>query len=309
MRIVFFGSDEFGLPSLEELRKEHALLAVVTAPDRPKGRGHKIGCTPVKEWAGQHSIPVLQPEKLDQKFVQSLQEINPQLIVLISYGLILPAAVVNLPPLGAINLHPSLLPKYRGAAPIEWALINGETETGITIIKMNTGIDRGGILLQEKVPVSDSDNTLTLKKKLAELAPGLLLRVTEKLPELKPLPQEGKTSCAPKLQKELGRIDWRNSSLQIHNLIRALIEWPGAYTHLATPKGMKYLKILAACADERTGRFGQPGEVIETTSDCIRVACGQGTLKVVRLQLAGKNVLPAREFLAGNPINPGTILG
>ena len=308
MKILFFGSDELGIPCLDEIKKRFNLIGVVTASDKPKGRGLKISSTPVKEWALKNGISVYQPAKIDNDFVNSLKNIEPELIVLISYGEILPINVINIPSAGAINLHPSLLPKYRGAAPLEWTLINGEKETGISIIKMNKKVDTGEIILQKKIPIDENDDAFTLRKKIMEASPEILVSAISHLKDGEKLShQTGKPSYAPKLKKENGLINWHKSCIIIYNLVRGVIEWPGAYTFLDTLKGVKYLKIWKVKFGEREGQYGKPGEVIKLGQDFIEVACGQGNIKIMKLQIEGKKILPAEEFIKGVKIPVGTI--
>jgi len=308
MKILFFGSDELGIPCLDEIKENFNLIGVITVSDKPQGRGLKISSTPVKEWALKNSIPVYQPDKIDNDFVNFLKGIEPELIVLISYGEILPASVINIPSAGAINLHPSLLPKYRGAAPLEWTLINGEKETGISIIKMNEKIDTGEIILQKKIPIDENDDAFTLKKKIMEISPEILVSTISQLKNGGELsPQTGKPSYAPKLKKENGLIIWHKSCITIYNLVRGVAEWPGAYTFLDTPKGVKYLKIWKVKPGKREEKYGKPGEIIKIGHNFIEVACGEGSIKITKLQIEGKKILPAEEFIKGVKIPVGTI--
>ncbi|MCM8760347.1 MAG: methionyl-tRNA formyltransferase [Candidatus Omnitrophica bacterium] len=304
MKIIYFGSDAFGIPSLEELRKKYNLICVVTSPDRPSGRGMKISPTPVKIWATKNNIPLYQPEDIsDRNFIETLKEISPELIVLISYGKILPQAVINIPSLGAINVHPSLLPKYRGAAPMEWALINGEKETGISIITIKDKVDTGEIIKQKQVPIGDTDDIFTLKKRLSEIAPPILVESIEDIRNgVQPKPQEGTPGYARRLKKEDGLIRWRKGAIDIYNLIRGIKEWPGAYTYL----NGNYIKIYTAfpISDKKTGR---PGEVVNIDHSYIYVACGKGTIKIKELQMEGKRRMSVSEFLNGHSLKAGDI--
>lgn len=300
MKIVFFGNDNFGIPCLITLKRKYEISCVITAPDRPKGRGLKVSPTPVKEWAVTNGIDVYQPEIFDEDFILKLKKIEPDFIILISYGKILPPSILNIPKITSINVHPSLLPKYRGPAPIEWALINGEKETGITIIKMDEKIDTGEIILQEKVEILPSDNAFTLKNKLSYLAQEVLVKGIEiYLKERKTYPQIGEVSYAPKLKKEDGLIKWEKDAEKIYNLIRGVIVWPGAYTYIEFPTGKKLLKIYKAEIGEIDGNFGKPGEIIKIEKDYIEVACGKGTIKIKELQIEGRNRMNVSQFLCG----------
>jgi methionyl-tRNA formyltransferase len=304
MKIIYFGSDEFGIPSLEELKKRDVLLGTVTAPDRPKGRGLKTSCTAVKKWAIQNNIPVHQPETLsDKMFIDTLKVLEPELIILISYGKILPPPVIRIPSVAAINLHPSLLPKYRGAAPMEWTLINGEKETGITVITIKDKIDTGNIIMQKKVVIDETDDIFSLKKRLSETSSGVLIESIEEIKRgIRPAPQRGNPSYARKLTKEDGLIRWEKTASEIHNLIRGTKEWPGAYTYI----NGRYLKIFHSIPGMEWGEKGaKTGEVIKTDRDSIYVACGEGILQIDEVQMEGKKRMPVSEFLKGYRIKTG----
>ncbi len=316
MRIIYFGSDDFGMPSLVELKKNHTIAAVVTAPDRPKGRGLKVAGTPVKDWALKNNIPVYQPESLREKdFPCTLKSLNPDFIVLISYGKILPLSILEIPCLAAVNVHPSLLPAYRGAAPMEWALINGEKETGITVISMLCETDTGCVIMQKKTEIGENEDIFSLKARLSGIAPGMLVESLEKIAKgFKPEPQKGVPSLARKLIKKDGLIKWEKTAAQIHNLIRGTKEWPGAYTYF----NGRYLKIFDAevisssLAGEGQGEenrnkqmHGNPGEVVCADKNSIYASCGEGILKITEVQLEGKKRMPVQEFLKGHRIKPG----
>lgn len=304
MKIVYFGSDDFGIPSLEALKEKYTLVGVVTAPDKPAGRGMKIAFTPVKKWALANNIPVYQPQYIsDTNFIDLLKSISPELIVLISYGKILPKTIINIPSLEAINVHPSLLPKYRGAAPIEWALINGDEETGITVITIREKVDAGEIIRQQRVPVEREDDIFSLKKRLSEIAPLLLIESIEDIKRgVIPEPQKGTPTYARRLKKEDGLIRWDKTAWQIYNLVRGVKEWPGAYTYF----GGKYIKIYNAFPlDEESNK--KPGEIIKVDRHFIYVACGKGTLRIEEVQMEGKKKMPVSEFLHGHPVKEGDI--
>jgi len=305
MKVIFFGSDEFGIPSLCEIKKNFDLLAVVTAPDKPKGRGLKLLPTPVKKWAEENSINVFTPEIFDYDFISRLKSLNPDLIVLISYGKKLPFEIIKIPRLCCLNLHPSLLPKYRGAAPIEWTLINGEKETGITVIKMNEKIDEGEIILQKKFPVLPDDDAITLKNRLSIASGEILIDAIEKIKKgEKGIKQKGKPSYARKLKKEDGKIIWSKKAIEIYNLIRGVVEWPTAFTYIETEKGKKLIKIFKSEIGKEKEKSGKGGEIIEIGNDFIEVACGEGTIKIKEIQIEGKRKMKTSEFLRGHKINP-----
>ncbi len=309
--IIYFGSDSFGIPSLEELKKHFRLLGIVTSPDRPKGRGLKISCTPVKEWALKNNITVYQPESpRERDFIESLKKLKPEFIVLISYGKMLPCSVLEIPSAAAINVHPSLLPKYRGAAPMEWALINGEKETGITVMAMHCKMDAGGIIMQKKIAVDGKDDIFTLKNRLSSIAPEMLIESIGLIKKgAAPAPQEGIPTYARKLTKEDGLIRWNKTSAEIYNLIRGTKEWPGAYTYI----NAKYLKIFTAEPLSSSPSHPnllpqgekQQGEIVNADKNFIYAACSAGILKISEVQIEGKKRMPVSEFLKGCKIRTG----
>ncbi|MRR54396.1 MAG: methionyl-tRNA formyltransferase [Deltaproteobacteria bacterium] len=307
LRVVFMGTPAFACPALQRLiDRGEEILAVVTQPDRPKGRGQKFLPPPVKELAERHDLPVLQPLKVRApEFIDTLRELQPDLIVVVAFGQILPKALLEVPKHGCINVHASLLPRYRGAAPINYCIINGENETGVTTMLMDVGLDTGDMLVKKVTPVDPEEDTQSLHDRLSLLGADSLdetldlLRAGNLIPEK----QDDSLSCyAPMLKKEDGQIDWTAESRVIKNLVRGMNPWPGAYTYLDG----KFLKIYRV----RTGPgTGIPGTVLEAGKDGIEVACGGGSVILEELQLEGKKRLPVREFLAGCRIDPGTILG
>lgn len=300
MRIIYFGSDKIGIECLEELKKKYKLVCVITAPDKPKGRGLKILPTPVKEWAIKNKISVLEPKNFDSKFIEKLKELKPSLIVLFSYGKKIPPEILKIPEFGTINIHPSLLPKYRGAAPVEWTLINGEKETGITVIKMDEEIDHGEIIVQEKFPITHEDNALTLKEKISKIAPEVLIKAIEKIKNgEKTIPQKGMPIYARKLEKKDGLIEWSKNAESIVNLIRGTYLWPVAHTYIEEKNGKKQIKIYKGEVSEKEGIYGIPGEILKIGKDYIEVACGKGKIKIKEVQIEGKKRLPVSEFLKG----------
>jgi methionyl-tRNA formyltransferase len=309
LRIIFMGTAELACPSLAALVRApgFTVAGVVTQPDRPKGRELKLQPPPVKIEALRWDLPVLQPERArDESFIQTLHALDPDLIVVAAYGQILRPVVLELPRFGCLNVHASILPEYRGAAPIQWAILNGETETGVTIMKMNAGLDTGDILTQTKTPIVPADNARTVHDRLARLGADLLVRTIRDYlaGKIAPRPQSGEAaSYARKLTKEDGRIDWTQPALAIWNRVRAFNPWPGAFTtHKAQPKSF-LLKIWQA---ETAVQFsGDPGEIVQADQSGITVACGQGALRILSLQPAGGRVMAAQEFLAGHPLGAG----
>jgi len=261
MKIVFMGTPEPAALIFEALRGAgHDVLAVVTQPDRPRGRGQKITFSPVKEKAIEHDLPLEQPEKVkgNRNFIARLKSLEPDLIVVVAYGKILPREILEIPKHGCINVHASLLPKYRGAAPIQWALLNGEKETGVTIMKVDERLDTGDIILQDKVKIGEEDDALSLTKKLFDRGGELLLRALSQIEErrIKFFPQEeAKATNAPAITKESGEIDWRRSAAEIHNRVRALVPWPAAHT-FCREKSLKIWKSKIHVADLETGPAG-----------------------------------------------------
>jgi methionyl-tRNA formyltransferase len=306
MRIAFMGTPEFAVPSLETLLKSgDPVVGIVTQPDRPKGRGQRLSSSPVKVIAQREHLPLLQPTKMkDAQFMAELAGWKPDVVVVAAFGRILPPAILSLPHRGCINVHGSLLPKYRGAGPIQWALINGETETGITTMLMDEGMDTGAILLQEATTISADDTAGTLSLRLAELGGRLLARTLAQLKAgtLKSKPQdESQATLAPLLKKEDGAIDWNAPAASIANRIRGLTPWPGAFTFLKSERWMIY---RADAIQEATTSLA-PGLVTAVTKEAIHVATGKGVLRIRELQPAGSRRMPAEQYLAGHPLQVG----
>lgn len=312
MNIVFFGSAEFSVPSLEALLKSgHTVSCVVTQPDRRQGRGLQFAPTPVKTQALLCGLKVYQPERINtQDSLKFLLETKADLFVVIAYGQILSSRVLSVPLVFCLNVHASLLPLYRGAAPINWAIINGEKVTGITTIKMVREMDAGPVILQRQVEIAEEDTVLTLEQKLAQQTAQVLLESIKAI-EAKQfglIPQdESRVSFAPRLKKEDGLIDWHKKSTDICNLVKGCLDWPVAFTYY---KG-KRLKIYAAKCQEQKAYPdpASPGEIIDVSSEAIRLATGQGVLLIEKVQLEARRVMTAREFLAGHKITPGEKLG
>ncbi len=309
MRIVFMGTPDFAVPSLETLLKsDDEVVGVVTQPDRPKGRGQVLTPSPVKRIAQREQIPVLQPTKMkDPDFLAALSAWKPDLIAVAAFGRILPPAILTLPPNGCINVHGSLLPKYRGAGPIQWAIINGETETGITTMMMDEGMDTGSMLLQEKISIASDDTAGSLSPRLAHLGGRLLVETIQQLKAGTLVPQiqdDAQATMAPLLKKEDGVIDWTMSAAALANRIRGLTPWPGAFTFLGQDRWMLYQASALMGRSEE-----QPGSIIAVTRDVIHVATGEGVLAVKELQPANGRRMTVVQYLAGHSIQIGSQLG
>ncbi len=307
MRIVFMGTPEFAVPSFKALlESQDEVAALVAQPDKPKGRGLKPSPPPTKVIADEYGIPVLQPSGIrTAEFLKELTALNPDLICVAAYGKILPKAVLELPRFGCLNVHASLLPKYRGAAPVNWAIARGEKVTGITIMQMDEGMDTGDILLTREMPIDYDDTGKTLTEKLSLAGAELLLQTIAELKKgyLRPLKQdEAIATYAPMLKKEDGRIDWSKPAGEIRNRIRGMLPWPGAYTY----SNGKMIKIYKAAVAEGEGK---QGEVIDAPQGVLRVMTGEGALDILELQLEGGKRLDAKAFLSGRRIEPGAVLG
>ena len=305
MRIIFIGSGEIGVPTLQRLAQAHSMVAVFTRPDRPAGRGHILRPTPIKEAALELGLELHQPESVNSpESLQLIREFKPEAIVVASYGEILSKDLLQIPQRGAINLHASLLPKYRGAAPINWAIIRGETETGITTFLMDEGLDTGETLVQRRVPIEDDDTAGSLHDKLAQLGAKAMLETLEGLERgtLKPKPQDhSRATYAPKLKKELGRLDWSRPSRDLFNLIRGLNPAPGAFTFF---KGRR-LKVHRSRV-VKDSYHGQPGEVIDVAEGLI-VKTGNGLLELLEVQPEGKRPMGGMDFLRGYKVEVGEL--
>ena len=307
MRIVFMGTPDFSVPTLEQLIRNHQVVGVVTQPDKRKGRGKAMAFPPVKEKALEYDIPVYQPVKVrEPEFIEELKKMNPDIIVGVAFGQILPEEILNLPPYGCVNVHASLLPKYRGAAPIQWAVIDGEKETGVTTMYMAKGLDTGDMLDKVVVPIDPKETGESLHDKLSEAGGRLILETLTKLENgtAVRIPQNDAESCYAKmLTKELGEIDWNQSAAAIERLIRGINSWPSAYTHLDG----KTLKIWDADVEEGQADVAV-GTVTEVKKDCFYVQTGDGRLKINEIQLQGKKRMAVQAFLLGYKIEKGTVL-
>jgi methionyl-tRNA formyltransferase len=322
LRIIFLGTAELSCASLQALADDpqFQITAVVTQPDRPKGRDLKPQPSPVKSLALKLGLPVLQPPRTrDEQFMAELRALQPDLIVVVAYGQILPPAILDLPRHGCLNVHTSLLPKYRGAAPIQWAIANGDTETGVTLMKMDVGLDTGPIVSQRHTAILPADDSATLHDRLAQLGAELLVQtmpdyIAGKI-QPRPQPAQG-ASYAVKIKKEDGRIDWNQPARTIGNRLRAFVPWPGAFTFLKacgdeaskrspTESKSQLIKIWKA---EIVEESGVAGEVLSADKTGIVVGCGKGALRVLELQREGGRRMGATEFLAGHPMKVGESL-
>ncbi len=308
-RILFMGTPQFALPALSLLQSgSYPVIAVVTQPDRPRGRGQKTIAPPVKEFAEKFHIPVYQPDKLkDRAFLDELPRLNPDMIVVAAFGQILPKAVIDFPRLGCLNIHPSLLPRYRGAAPLNWAIIRGERKTGVTIMSMDEGMDSGDIILQKETPLGDEETFGQLHDRLAAEGANLLIHAVDAVAAGKATRKAqdaGLATFAPRLKKEDGRINWNADIFSIANLIRGLSPSPAAYTYLAG----KTMKIFSAKPQPENTKV-PPGTITAVSAGAISVAAVNGFVKINELQLENKKRMPASDFLRGFRLPPGTTLG
>ena len=309
MRILFMGTPDFAVPVLEILTKHHQVLAVVCQPDRPKGRGHGVVFPPVKEYAQTIGLPVLQPEKVrgNDSFVKEITALKADIFVVVAYGQILPPRILRIPPLGCVNIHASLLPKYRGAAPMQRAILNGDKETGITIQYMDKGMDTGDIILKKAMPIKESDRFSDVHDKMAALSCDCILEALALIEAgtAPRIPQDNDAAIyAPMLKKEEGLINWHNSTTTILNQVRALDPWPGTYTYYAG----QTLKIWECQAWDKPMQKAEPGTVLESQGHLL-VKTGDGALSVTVLQGQGSKKMNAADYLRGRTIEVGTILG
>ncbi len=309
MDILFMGTPDFAVPTLEALiNSEHQVIGVVTQPDKPKGRSGKLVASPVKEAAVQAGISVFQPERVkDEAFLHILRELNPDAIVVVAFGQILPLQVLELPQYGCFNVHASLLPKLRGAAPIQWSVIQGDKESGVTIMQMDEGLDTGDILLVERYKLDEKETGGSLFDKLSKLGGPLMLKALElaEKGELQPIPQnEEEHTYAKMLSKSTGEMDFTKSAVELERLIRGLNPWPSAYTHLQG----KMMKVWEAeVVKDVEGQ--EPGSIAEIEKDSFTIQTGEGGLKVTSLQLEGKKRMDADAFLRGFALEKGIKVG
>lgn len=311
IRIVYMGTPDFAVEPLEAIIKAgYEVAAVVTQPDKQKGRGKEVKMTPVKECALRHGIPVFQPVKIKEpEAVAELEKYQADLFVVAAFGQLLSEEILNMPEYGCINIHASLLPAYRGAAPIQWAVLNGEKESGVTIMQMDKGLDTGDMLLKRSVELSPKETGDSLHDKLMHLGAELIVEALSKLEKGELVPEKQKdelSSYAKKLTKAMGQIDWSKDAVSLERWIRGLNSWPSAYTFF----GGKTLKIWEAQVTEENGaQKAEPGQVVSVSREGFTVACGQGELQILSLQLEGKKRVSTREFLLGYQVEPGMILG
>lgn len=321
MKIVFMGTPDFAVPALKALAEsaKHEVSLVVTQPDRPRGRSGKPAPSDVKLCAEQYGIPVFQPEKVrEEASVERLRRENADIFVVAAFGQLLPKTILEMPRFGCINIHGSLLPAYRGAAPVQWAVLDGQKEAGDTIMQMNEGLDTGDILMQESIPLSADETAGSLYDKLSSMGGPLLLKALDAIEEgnVTPVPQgDSGTHYAKMLRKEMGNIDWTKSAEEIGRLVRGLNPWPSAYTHwngkmlkiwMAEPVTQEELSALGC--DEKNGmdlKEAQPGTVMIVTKDTLMVQTGDGLLALTELQMEGKKRMPVQAFLMGCRMQTG----
>lgn len=309
MKLIFMGTPDFAAVSLAALFEAgHEVLLAVTQPDKPKGRGHKMTPPPVKEYALEKGIEVYQPNSMRmEEAYEKLASYGAEAFIVAAYGKILPQKILDLPKYGCLNVHASLLPKYRGAAPIQWSIANGETVTGVTIMQMDAGIDTGDMLLKTEVAILPEDTGETLHDKLAEAGGWVLLDALQQLEKgtLQAEKQDDSLSCyAPMLNKEVSKIDFAKSATEVANLVRAMNPYPAAHT---VYQGRR-MRVFGATA-ESCDKAAACGEILQANTEGILVRCGDGAVKVTELQFDGKKRMPVREYLKGNTIETGVVLG
>jgi methionyl-tRNA formyltransferase len=309
-RLIFMGTPQFAVPTLEALiHGGHEILAVVTQPDRPKGRGRKRAPSPVKELAIAHQIEVLQPQKVsDDHFCDQIREMEPDMAIVVAFGQILKKNLLTIPGWGVINIHASLLPKHRGAAPIQWTILNGESKTGLTVMRMDEGLDTGPILFQKEVPILEDETAGQLHDRLSQLAGQVIIEALSHMTktQVREIPQDDSlASYASKIEKGDSLVDWKQPATRISCLIRALDPRPGAYTLLEG----KQIKLFSSTVVDRGGLDGVPGRVVRHTKDAIHVDTGQGMIGIREIQYPGKKRLYIPDFLRGFPLPEGTLFG
>ncbi|MSV34407.1 MAG: methionyl-tRNA formyltransferase [Bryobacterales bacterium] len=304
MKLVFMGTPGFAVGSLERIVKAgHQVIAVYTQPDRPKGRGQKDALHPVKETALRLGLPVYQPERMRRpEVVEQLRAMAPEAIIVVGYGQIIPKAILDIPPLGIFNVHASLLPKYRGAAPIQWAIANGEPRTGVTIMRIDEGLDTGGILRAWETEIGPEEDAVQLGARLAQAGADLLVQTLAELAAIQPLPQDdSRATYAPILKKEDGKIDWQLPARQILNRIRGFEPWPGGYGFL---RGQRLQICKAALGDPAL-----PPGALRVVNRKLYAGCGDGeSIELREVQLEGKKRMPAAAFLNGFSVTGGEVL-
>ena len=306
LKTIFMGTPDFAVPCLEVLQAKTEVLAVITQPDRPKGRGHNLQASPVKQKALEYHLPVLQPEKIKtEEFTAELERLQPDLIVVVAFGQILSQRILDIPPLGCVNVHASLLPRYRGAAPIHWSIINGEKETGVTTMLMDAGLDTGDMLLKDKVTITEEMTTEELHDQLMAMGGRLLAETIDGLVNGTITPEKQDDSIsnyAGMLNKETGHIDWSKSAVEIHNLIRGLNSWPVAWS-MKDGKNYKFWRTKV----ENRNSDKAPGTVVELRKNSFCIATGEGLLEVLEIQPPSKKRMSAGDLLRGHGVAVGDI--
>ena len=306
LKTIFMGTPDFAVPCLEVLQAKTEVLAVITQPDRPKGRGHNLQASPVKQKALEYNLPLLQPEKIKtEEFTAELERLQPDLIVVVAFGQILSQRILDIPPLGCVNVHASLLPRYRGAAPIHWSIINGEKETGVTTMLMDAGLDTGDMLLKEKVTITEEMTTEELHDQLMAMGGKLLAETIDGLANGTITPEKQDDSIsnyAGMLNKETGHIDWSKSAVEIHNLIRGLNSWPVAWS-MKDGKNYKFWRTKV----ENRNSDKAPGTVVELRKNSFCLATGEGLLEVLEIQPPSKKRMSAGDLLRGHGVAVGDI--
>lgn len=306
MRIVFFGSPASSLPSLQKILEEgHQVELIITQPDKPSGRGGKLTPPPVKKFALEGKIGILQPEKIkkDTLAFEKIKSLDPDLIVVVAYGQIIPSSIIYLPKYHSINVHFSLLPKYRGASPVQWAILNGETKTGVTIFELNEKMDEGDILVQEEVEILSGEKAFELESRLAEKGAKLLIKTISEIDRIKPVKQDhSQATYAPRLRKEDGRIDWRKGTLFIERQVRAMTPWPSAYTFFKE----KRIKIKEGTKLDLSSELCSPGKIQAIKKEGIEVCSGEGSIYLIeRIQPENRSEMSAYSFSIGARVKPG----
>jgi len=308
-KIIFMGTPQFAVPTLRTLiHEEYKILSVVTQPDKPKGRGQKLTPSPVKILAEENNLTVLQPERLDDSFLNLILALKPDLLIVVAFGQIIPGKVLSSAKWGGINIHASLLPKYRGSAPIQWAIINNEKKTGLTTMFMDEGLDTGPILIQQEVDILEGETAGQLHDRLSSLAPGLLIKTLQGLAEgtIKRRKQDDSLATyASKLTKEQGLIDWSWPAERLCGLIRGLDPWPGAFTYY----NGKMLKMFGCFLANNRKTFSVPGRIKGLTEKGLEIEAVKGSIIVREIQAPGKKRMPVKEFLKGSRLSSGSILG